>query len=180
MAFFSTTALGPRSPASRGRAAELARLLRLCQGEVTRYCVVYGGRQNGKTSLLFQLLAAVEHPMRVCRIDFQQIQGATPERVFALLAEQVDTVVPLGGDVAAITGAPRLKDGLNQAWRALRWGGSCCCWTSSARCRRPRARPSGMRCARSSTTGWCCRRYRRRDRSAASAGMRSRSVWRCS
>lgn len=79
----------------------------------TLYGVVYGGRQNGKTSLLFQLLAAAQHPTRVCRIDFQQIQGASPERVFALLAEQVDTVVPLGGDVASITSAPRLKARLN-------------------------------------------------------------------
>jgi len=115
MAFFSTTALGPRSPAFRGRAAELARLARLCREEVTRYGVVYGGRQNGKTSLLFRLLGVVEQPTRLCRIDFQQIQGATPDRVFALVAEQIDTVVPLGRDLDAITSAPRLKARLSEA-----------------------------------------------------------------
>ncbi len=82
MAFFSTTALGPGSPAFRGRQAELNRLLRLCRDDVTRYGVVYGGRQNGKTRLLFQLQAGLQQPVRVCRIDFQQIQGALPERAF--------------------------------------------------------------------------------------------------
>ncbi|GAB4204554.1 MAG: hypothetical protein OHK0022_29790 [Roseiflexaceae bacterium] len=115
MAFFSTTALGPGSPLFRGRAAELARLQQLCQEEVTRYGVVYGGRQNGKTSLLFQLQASIQPPMRVCRIDFQQIQGAPPERVFALLAEQIDAVVPLGTAPASITSAPQLKQRLHEA-----------------------------------------------------------------
>ncbi|WP_129676117.1 SUMF1/EgtB/PvdO family nonheme iron enzyme [Candidatus Chloroploca sp. Khr17] len=115
MAFFSTTALGPGSPVFRGRAAELARLLRLCREEVTRYGVVYGGRQNGKTSLLFQVLGVVEHPTKLCRIDFQAIQGAQPERVFAYLAEQIDTVVPLGRDLGQIVSAPRLKARLTEA-----------------------------------------------------------------
>ncbi|MBP1466270.1 SUMF1/EgtB/PvdO family nonheme iron enzyme [Candidatus Chloroploca sp. M-50] len=115
MAFFSTTALSPGSPVFRGRAAELARLLRLCREEVTRYGVIYGGRQNGKTSLLFQLLGAVEQPTKLCRIDFQEIQGARPEQVFAYLAEQIDTVVPLGRDLGQIVSAPRLKARLNEA-----------------------------------------------------------------
>ncbi|PDW00241.1 SUMF1/EgtB/PvdO family nonheme iron enzyme [Candidatus Chloroploca asiatica] len=115
MVLFSTTVLGPGSPVFRGRAAELARLVRLCREEVTRYGVVYGGRQNGKTSLLFQLLGAVEQPTRLCRIDFQAIQGARPEQVFAYLAEQIDTVVPLGRDLGLIVSAPRLKARLNEA-----------------------------------------------------------------
>jgi hypothetical protein len=73
---FSTTALGPGNPAFRGRTSELAQLQRLCHDEVTRYGVVYGGRQNGKTSLLFQLQAVAQPSTRVCRIDFQQLQGA--------------------------------------------------------------------------------------------------------
>lgn len=114
MVFFSTTALGPGSPAFRGRAAELTRLQRLCRDDVTRYGVIYGGRQNGKTSLLFQLLGAVEEPTKLCRIDFQQIQGALPEQVFAYLAEQINPAVTLT-DVAAITSAPRLRARLNEA-----------------------------------------------------------------
>jgi hypothetical protein len=77
--------------------------------------VVYGGRQNGKTSLLFQLLVARTDTVRICRIDFQQIQGASPERVFAALAEQIYPSLPLGGDIAAISSAPQLKAWLNQA-----------------------------------------------------------------
>jgi hypothetical protein len=58
MASFASTALGPESPLFRGRQAELARLLRFCNGEVTAYIALYGGRQNGKTSLLLRLEAA--------------------------------------------------------------------------------------------------------------------------
>jgi formylglycine-generating enzyme required for sulfatase activity len=86
MAFFSTTALGPGSPIFRGRSAELTRLQQLCHDDVRRYGVVYGGRQNGKTSLLFQLQNRLLDPTKYCRIDFQQIQGAAPERVFTHLA----------------------------------------------------------------------------------------------
>lgn len=115
MAFFSTTVLGPGSPAFRGRTDELARLVRLCQDEVTKYGVIYGGRQNGKTSLLYQLRAQLPDSVRLCQIDFQAFDRVPPERAFMMLAEQIHEVLPLGSDVAAITSAPRLKARLREA-----------------------------------------------------------------
>ncbi|WP_129630085.1 SUMF1/EgtB/PvdO family nonheme iron enzyme [Candidatus Oscillochloris fontis] len=115
MAFFSTTVLGPGSPAFRGRTDELARLVRLCQDEVTKYGVIYGGRQNGKTSLLYQLRTQLPDSVRLCQIDFQAFDRVPPERAFVMLAEHIHEVLPLGADVAAITSAPRLKARLREA-----------------------------------------------------------------
>lgn len=59
-AFIARGPLPPDSPLFRGRAAELARLSRLCQGELQAYATIYGGRQTGKTSLALRLLAQLE------------------------------------------------------------------------------------------------------------------------
>ncbi len=115
MAFFSTTALAAGNPAFRGRAAELERLVRLCREEVTHYGVLYGGRQNGKTSLLLQLQRAIAPPLKIRRIDFQQIQGVPPERVFAFLARQMEPVLSFPGGLAAVTDAPSLGAKLEAA-----------------------------------------------------------------
>lgn len=77
MASFSSTALGPASPLFRGRQAELARLVQLCQDEMASYVALYGGRQNGKTSLLRRLVEALRPNAHVCTLSFQLIEGAS-------------------------------------------------------------------------------------------------------
>lgn len=115
MAAFSTTALGAESPLFRGRQAELARLLRLCRGEANSYVALYGGRQNGKTSLLLRLEAALRPDTPVCRLEFQLIKGATAERAFTFLAEQIAQALPLTSDPRLVSDGPALRNFLSQA-----------------------------------------------------------------
>jgi formylglycine-generating enzyme required for sulfatase activity len=115
MAFFSSTALAPESALFRGRQAELARLMQLCQGDVSAYTVVYGGRQNGKTSLLLRLGARLTATVSVCRVDFQLIKGASVERAFAFLAGQIAQTLPLAPDASRVSDGPALLVFLSQA-----------------------------------------------------------------
>ena len=115
MSSFSATALGPESPLFRSRQAELARLVRLCLGEVTAYVVLYGGRQNGKTSLLIRLEAALRPGVAVCRLDFQLIKDASAAHAFAFLAEQIAQVVPLAPDWRGVCDGPTFQAFLSQA-----------------------------------------------------------------
>ena len=115
MPSFSATALGPESPLFRSRQAELARLVRLCLGEVTAYVVLYGGRQNGKTSLLIRLEAALRPGVTVCRLDFQLIKDASAAYAFAFLAEQITLVVPLAPEWRGVRDGPTLQAFLSQA-----------------------------------------------------------------
>ena len=114
MSSFSATALGPESPLFRSRQAELARLVRLCLGEVTAYVVLYGGRQNGKTSLLIRLEAALRPGVAVCRLDFQLIKDASAAHAFAFLAEQIAQVVPLAPDWRGVCDGPTFQTFLSQ------------------------------------------------------------------
>src|SRR5438552_3255019 len=114
MAFFASTALDSQSPTFRGRAAELEYLIRLCQDEVGSYVVLYGGRQNGKTSLLLRLEAALRAKVNVCRIEFQLIKGASPERTFAFLATQIASSAPFAPDPNRVQDGPTLQDFLHQ------------------------------------------------------------------
>ncbi|MEI6778245.1 MAG: SUMF1/EgtB/PvdO family nonheme iron enzyme [Chloroflexales bacterium] len=114
MSAFSSTALPPASPLFRGRQAELARLTQICQGEVTAYTVIYGGHQNGKTSLLLQLEADLRTTVSVCRVDFQLIKGAASAPSFAFLAERIAQVLPLAPDARTVTDAPSLLTFLTQ------------------------------------------------------------------
>ncbi|MFV9506088.1 MAG: SUMF1/EgtB/PvdO family nonheme iron enzyme [Oscillochloridaceae bacterium umkhey_bin13] len=116
MAVFSTTALDPNSPLFRGRQDDLAWLLHRCQGDVTAYLALYGGRQNGKTSLLLRLEAKLkQQQLAVCRLDLQIIKGASPERSFAFVSEHVAEVLPLGPEPHGITDGPGLRRFLSQA-----------------------------------------------------------------
>jgi formylglycine-generating enzyme required for sulfatase activity len=117
MSLFSTTVLGPHSAAFRGRANELERLVRLCREDTRKYGVLYGGRQNGKTSLLLQLETALSRPTRVCRIDFQQIQGAPSARAFAHLATRIRAILP-SGDSSPVSDGPTFQAFLHQALAA--------------------------------------------------------------
>ncbi|MEI8164845.1 MAG: SUMF1/EgtB/PvdO family nonheme iron enzyme [Chloroflexales bacterium] len=114
MSSFSATALGPESPLFRSRQAELARLVRLCLGEVTAYVVLYGGRQNGKTSLLIRLEAALRPGVAVCRLDFQLIKDASAAHAFAFLADQIARVVPLAPDWREVCDGPTFQTFLSQ------------------------------------------------------------------
>jgi len=116
MSAFSSTALPPASPLFRGRQAELARLTQICQGEVTAYTVIYGGHQNGKTSLLLQLEARLrEINIHVCTITFQGIPGATPPEAYVHIGQQIATVLPMGVSTTHRGDAPGLAEFLTQA-----------------------------------------------------------------
>lgn len=108
--------LAPGSPLFRGRTAELARLIRLCQGEVQAYAIVYGGRQTGKTSLLLRLEAKLLKAVRTCRVDFQGVPGATMPQVYTFLAQRVARRLPhLMKAANAVKDAPSLIEFLCQA-----------------------------------------------------------------
>ena len=113
---------GPLSPQSRlfrGRADELARLIRLCQREVEAYAIVYGGRQTGKTSLLLRLESKLPDHIRTCRVDFQGLPGASTPQVFTYLAQRVagNLSHPVTSpDRRAVQDAPSLIAFLRQAF----------------------------------------------------------------
>jgi hypothetical protein len=107
--------LPPDSPLFRGRTAELARLIRLCQGEVEAYAIVYGGRQTGKTSLLLRLAAGLPKTVRTCRVDFQWVPGATTRQVFTYLARRVARSLPDLVAAPEVDDAPSLVEFLSEA-----------------------------------------------------------------
>jgi formylglycine-generating enzyme required for sulfatase activity len=115
MTFHSRGALSPTSPLFRGRTEELARLVQLCQGDVTAYVIVYGGRQTGKTSLLLQLERQLHGTVRVCRVDFQSMPGATAPQMYRFLAQQIAAVLPLTPTPDAVSDPPSLVQFLTQA-----------------------------------------------------------------
>ncbi len=120
--------LPPDSSLFRGREAELARLLRLCRGEIQAYAILYGGRQTGKTSLALRLAAQLPPDSIACRVDFQETPGITAAQVYTHLARRVGEAVALDpahaneADRAALLGvaemvadAPALTSFLCQA-----------------------------------------------------------------
>ncbi|MFP4441288.1 MAG: SUMF1/EgtB/PvdO family nonheme iron enzyme [Chloroflexaceae bacterium] len=115
MTFHSRGALSPTSPLFRGRTEELTRLVQLCQGDVTAYVIVYGGRQTGKTSLLLRLERRLQDSVRVCRVDFQSVPGATAAQVYTFLARRVAQTVPLSPDPTPVSDPQTLTQFLTQA-----------------------------------------------------------------
>jgi hypothetical protein len=72
----------------------MEQITRLCQGEVESYAIVYGGRQTGKTSLLYRLHDRLAQKFHICHVDFQFVpQIATPE-AYAYLAQRVAESTP--------------------------------------------------------------------------------------
>ncbi|NCC36361.1 MAG: hypothetical protein EOM24_30765, partial [Chloroflexia bacterium] len=114
MVAFAITALRPTDPLFRGREAELVRLRHLCLDEVASYVVLYGGRQNGKTSLLLRLEAALRSEARVCRVDFQLIKGASADRAFAHLAAKIAISVGIAAP-AGVQDGPAFQQFLTDA-----------------------------------------------------------------
>lgn len=107
--------LAPDSPVFRGRKAQLARLIQLCQGEVQAYAIVYGGRQTGKTSLLLRLATRLPETMRTCQVDFQGVPGATTSQVYAYLAQRAAQCLPPQATAPQVSDAPSLIEFLCQA-----------------------------------------------------------------
>lgn len=102
---------GPLSPDDgrfRGRAAELAALARLCQGEVEAYAIVYGGRQTGKTSLLLRLPRYLPATVTTCRVDFQACSGLDTPAACRYLAEQIASALPQSLVAREVHGSPDL------------------------------------------------------------------------
>lgn len=127
-AFIYRGPLPPDSPLFRGRKTELARLLRLCRGEIQAYAILYGGRQTGKTSLALRLAAQLPPDNVACRVDFQETPGVGAAQVYTHLARRVGEAVALDAahaneaDRAALLGvaeivadAPALTGFLSQA-----------------------------------------------------------------
>jgi hypothetical protein len=101
--------LAPDDARFRGRSAELQHLRKLCEGDVRSYAIVYGGRQNGKTSLLLRLEASLSIGARACIVDFQALPGADTTGACAFLidrvAETLGTVAPVVDDPASFISA---------------------------------------------------------------------------
>src|SRR6476659_7536187 len=116
MSFSYRGALSPSNLSFRGRDAELARLAQLCRDEVNAYVIVYGGRQQGKTSLLLRLEAALRAGrQQVCMVDFQSLPGATTVQALTYLAERVADSVPAAPDLKSVTNSTTLLRFLVQA-----------------------------------------------------------------
>ncbi len=106
--------LAPSDPLFAGRQDELRRLNRWYQGEVQNYVLLYGGRQTGKTSLLYRFEAQPPPGVRACRVDFQSLSNGDSRQAFGYLARQAGQA--LGGAPAAPpSDAPALIDFLCQA-----------------------------------------------------------------
>ena len=113
-AFIFRGPLPPGSPLFYGRQAELRKLARLCQGEVQGYGVVYGGRQTGKTSLLYQLEELLAGKTEPLRIDFQAVAGASAEQVYAHIGQRLAGCL-VEEEPAGLATAGALMDFLNRA-----------------------------------------------------------------
>lgn len=85
--------LPPDSHLFRGRERELQKVKDLCQGELRSYLLIFGGRQIGKTSLLYRAYHFLGEQYLVCRIDLQKLTGAKPEQVYGYIANQLETLI---------------------------------------------------------------------------------------
>lgn len=85
--------LSPTDPLFQGRQSELHQLNRWCLGEVQNYGIAYGGRQNGKTSLLYHFEANLPNGVLGCRVDFQNLPGGDSAQSYTYLARQVSQVL---------------------------------------------------------------------------------------
>lgn len=87
--------LPPESPLFRGRTTELNRLTRMCRADVESYAIIFGGRQTGKTSLLYRLSSVLaETRTPVGHVDFQFLSDATTPRAIAYLAQHIAETMP--------------------------------------------------------------------------------------
>jgi len=117
--FTRSGALRLNHPLFRGRASELARLEQACLSDLDFFLLVYGGRQNGKTTVLLrledQLKARRDDGVRVCRVDFQGLPRATSPDAYRHLARSVARVLPQAPPPPDAPDAPALGDFLEDA-----------------------------------------------------------------
>ena len=117
--FTRSGALRLNHPLFRGRAAELDRLEQACLADFDFFLLVYGGRQNGKTSLLLRLEARLRERLaagvRVCRVDFQSLPRAASHDAYRYLARSVARVLPHAPQSPEMPDAPALGDFLEAA-----------------------------------------------------------------
>ncbi|MCW1966745.1 MAG: AAA-like domain-containing protein [Anaerolineae bacterium] len=84
------------SPLFYGRQSEFALVGRHCLGQAEGYPMVFAGRQSGKTSFLFRLLANLQQQsptLVTCRVDFQSIGNAPLSTVCGAIARRLRTEV---------------------------------------------------------------------------------------
>ena len=117
--FTQTGALAQHDPLFRGRAAELSQLERACLTDHKSFLLVYGGRQNGKTSLLLRLESRLRERLpervRVCRVDFQDIPRVTTDAAFQHLIAELRRTLPHLPPAPPSVGIPELRGFLEQA-----------------------------------------------------------------
>ena len=82
----------------------------ICQEDVRAYWVIYGGHQNGKTSLLNQLEDGMRSLVHVCTINFQRIPNAPLPDVYAHIGQRISNVLPMGVPAKHIADAPTLTE----------------------------------------------------------------------
>jgi hypothetical protein len=78
-----------------GRQREIEQILKLCQGELRSYLIIFGGRQTGKTSLLYRIPHFLDEKYLVQRINFQSMTGASPEQAYGYIASRLGPLVGL-------------------------------------------------------------------------------------
>jgi len=117
--FTRSGALRLNHPLFRGRASELARLEQACLSDLDFFLLVYGGRQNGKTTVLLRLedmlKARRDDGVRVCRVDFQGLPRASSPEAYRHLARAVARVLPQAPQPPEAPDAPALGDFLEDA-----------------------------------------------------------------
>lgn len=117
--FTRSGALRLNHPLFRGRASELARLEQACLSDLDFFLLVYGGRQNGKTTVLLRLEAKLHERsgdgVRVCRVDFQGLPRATSAEAYLHLARSAARVLPNAPGPPDTLDAPALGDFLEAA-----------------------------------------------------------------
>jgi S1-C subfamily serine protease len=87
--------LPPGSKMFRGREEQLRQLLRICSaGSVDAYAMVYGGRQTGKTSLLFRLEERLPTSICSCYIDFQGVKFTDTSEAVQFMAQCIGQQFP--------------------------------------------------------------------------------------
>ncbi len=120
--FTRAGALRLNHPLFRGRVDELARLEQACLSDLDFFPLIYGGRQNGKTTVLLRLedrlRARIDAGVRVCRVDFQSLPRASSPEAYRHLARAVTHELPTTASPPVALDAPALGDFLEQVLAA--------------------------------------------------------------
>ncbi|MFN8387569.1 MAG: AAA-like domain-containing protein [Anaerolineales bacterium] len=106
--------LSLESPLYKGRATDLEKLIRWCQGEIQHYGILYGARQCGKTSLLLRLDQYLASSAAVCWVDFEYLSDGSPARAFTVLAQKIAETLKMQPPSLDIHDAMSFADNLCQ------------------------------------------------------------------